>query len=340
MRFPDRLMLGLLCCGVFSAAVTARAQSFPLLELSWRAAEGCPAKAEVERQVLALLGGPTESASRVKASVRAWRGEDTRWHVDIHTETQGVQGERKVDGETCKAVAEASALILAMAVDPEAVAATAMRTEEPVPTRDPSDRPPPLRVVPVLPAYSPPLPAALPVDIPTPETPVGASIAPLAGLDLGSLPGVAPWFGASLALVQGRGRFEGRMVFVPERSATVPSQDGPGGSFALTAFGLAGCHEVAGNSPRLSLCGGLEGGVMRAEGFGVTDPGDADPLWLSVTPSLLVQWRLASYVSLRSEIAAGIPLRRPSFYLEPYGEVHRASPVVGRVSVGPQLEFP
>lgn len=336
------LLTGTVAALVVSVAGSASAQGESFLELAWRAPEECPSQAEVEAQVAELLGGPTAAASRVKAQVHAWRGEDALWHVEIRTVTGGVKGERLIDGETCVSIAGACALILAMAVDPEAVAAKAMEVE--APAWDPNDRPPPLSVKPqaglVGLRLSPPLPAIPSPDEVTPPEPVGTTLAPLVGLDVGTLPSVAPWFGGSVGLSRGNSRLEARLTFLPEQEKTLSDRPTTGGRFDLTALGVAFCREVAGSGASLSLCGGVEVGVVRARGFGVTDPAEANPLWLSLTPSLLGQWPLSTRLSLRLEAMAGVPLRRPGFDLEPYGEVHRASPVIGRFSVGPQLHFP
>jgi hypothetical protein len=337
-----RLLTGTVAALVVSVAGSSSGQSDSFLELSWRAPEECPSQAEVEAQVAELLGGPTAAASRVKAQVHAWRGEDALWHVEIRTVTGSVEGERLIDGETCASIAGASALILAMAVDPEAVAAKAMEVE--APTWDPSVRPPPLSVKPqggaVGPRLSPPLPAIPSPGEVIPPEPVGTTLAPLVGLDVGTLPNVAPWFGGAVGLSRGDSRLEARLAFLPQQEKTLSDRPMTGGRFDLTAFGVTFCREVTGRAASLSLCGGVEVGMVRARGFGVTDPAEANPIWLSLTPGLLGHWPLSTRLSLRLEAMAGVPLRRPGFDLEPYGEVHRASPVVGRFSVGPQLHFP
>lgn len=312
------------------------------LDLSWRAPQSCPTKSEVESQVHELLGGSVQSTTVVSARVHAWRGEDALWHVEVRTVVDGRPGERRVDGESCEAVAQAASLILAMAVDPEAVAAAAMKHEQRAVDWDPHERPDPLAVGP-LPAtdlVAAPLPVVPLVEKLVPPEPVGVYVGPAAGVDVGTLPALAPWVGGSLGIDRGGSRLEARVAFLAEQTEELGQPRAAGGRFALTAFGLWACHVVVGPSPSLDLCGGIETGILHAEGFGVTDPGEADPAWLSVTPSVVTRWPLSGWLSLRSDLSIGVPLRRPAFELEPYGDVHRAAPVVGRVSVGPEIDFP
>ena len=313
------------------------------LQLSWRAPEPCPPQSEVESQILELLGGRTQSTTMVHAKVEAFRGEDALWHVDVHTVVDGQLGERRVDGENCEAVAEAAALILAMAVDPDAVAVTAMKNVEPAaPAWDPHDRPEPLRVGPLsaLHLTAVPLPVVPLAKRVVPSTPVGTYLGPLVGMDVGTLPAVSPWVGGAVGLVRGESRLEARVGFLAEQTKELEHPSEAGGRFSLTAFGLWACHEVAGPAPSLDVCGGLETGILHAEGFGVTDPGEAAPAWLSLTPSLVGRWPLNSWLSVRSNLSLGLPLRRPAFELEPYGDVHRASWLIGRMSIGPEIDFP
>jgi hypothetical protein len=160
-----------------------------------------------------------------------------------------------------------------------------------------------------------------------------------AGLDAGTLPRTATWFGAGVTGSRGDLRLEARAVFFSEQTTHLRQPSSAGGDFDLTAAGLTLCQAVWTRSPTLDLCGGLEAGLFRARGFGVTDPSKADPLWLSITPGVVGTWPLGSALSLRLEASGGIPLKRPGFDLDPYGQVHRASPVTGRLSFGPQLHF-
>ncbi len=79
---------------------------------------------------------------------------------------------------------------------------------------------------------------------------------------------------------------------------------------------------------------------MHTWGWRVTDPTTADRRWISVGPGVDTRWHVAGSWDVAFEAQAGIPLKRPGFHLAPYGEVHRASPVVLRAAIGPELHFP
>lgn len=324
------------------AEPVAAGESSDRLVLVWSAPSPCPSQGQLESQVRDLIGTPTEAAARVEATADAWRGEDALWHVAIRTKTGTALGERRVDGESCDAVAQATALILAMSIDPEAVSAKALGVApNPAPLSwDPSVRPSPLRVLEHAPVVqASPLPAVPPVAMEMQETTWGL-VGVVGGVDAGSLPDVSPWIGGVAAVSRGRERMELEVAFLAQQTEHLQTPSSAGGHFDLTTVGLAACHDVWRSSATISLCGGIHVGVMRARGFGVTDPGSADPLWLSLVPSAVGAWPLGNGISLRLEVEGGLPLRRPGFDLEPYGEVHRASPVVARAAFGPQIQFP
>jgi hypothetical protein len=101
----------------------------PELSLRWRAPEGCPAAATVEAEFVRLLGGADRAASdkrlRVVATVRRLATE--KWAVTLQTDVGGDIGRRTIEGDSCRAVTSAAALILAMTLDPEAASRSTER---------------------------------------------------------------------------------------------------------------------------------------------------------------------------------------------------------------------
>src|SRR5688500_9862962 len=96
--------------------------------LSWSAPRGCPDRAGVLQRMTRLLGRPPGAANQPRFSVR---GEVTElsdraprgYRVRLVSVTAEAPSERRVDGVSCERVTDAAALILAMAIDAEAVAA-------------------------------------------------------------------------------------------------------------------------------------------------------------------------------------------------------------------------
>jgi hypothetical protein len=144
----------------------AQLASFPV-DLTWSAPAECPPREAVLDEVARLLAAAHE---RAHATARAdvVRDERGRWHAALSVDARDAHGERVLEADGCSAIASATALIIAVAVEggilPQQTA------------------PPPVETAPA------PLAAALP---PTP--PASQLIIAAAGvIDDGLLPSLAP----------------------------------------------------------------------------------------------------------------------------------------------------
>src|SRR3954469_20446926 len=125
------------------------AQPNTTLRIVWTAPEGCPISSEVEASIQALLGHPPrmndDQEVEVKASARL--EPDGLWHGQLDTRLGSKTGRRTLQAESCRAVADATALIVALMIDPDAVAA-----HRPSPSGSASAAPPPSSAPPASPA--------------------------------------------------------------------------------------------------------------------------------------------------------------------------------------------
>jgi hypothetical protein len=103
----------------FAAPADAQEPPAPV-KLEWLAPAGCPATAAVLAQVERILG-PATSAERKDVTARAVvsRAGHGRWQVALTTRVGAWTGERSFSADSCKALADATALIVALTVDPE-----------------------------------------------------------------------------------------------------------------------------------------------------------------------------------------------------------------------------
>jgi hypothetical protein len=155
---------------------------------------------------------------------------------------------------------------------------------------------------------------------------------------LGALPDLGIGVDAGAALLLSRLHFALAAAVYPMRSTTLDG-GGAGGDVWL-AFGSAwGGYAVLLEPVNIALGVGLEVGVMSAEGFGVPEPDSGAGVWLMPYASGVGFVPIALPLGLRFELAVGIPVFRPPFVLEGLGQVHQASPVIGRISLGPELRF-
>jgi hypothetical protein len=87
------------------------------LELSWEAPAGCPNGDSVVAEVTRLTGKADSSGLSARANVS--QTPDQRWRVLINLSGSAV-GHRELTADTCAQLAKASALIVALAANPEA----------------------------------------------------------------------------------------------------------------------------------------------------------------------------------------------------------------------------
>jgi len=348
----------------------ARAQASNLV-LEWDAPADCPDAAYVRGQVERLLGGGKLSATaRLVARARAARFGQA-WQVHLTTQREGSPAaERKLQAESCRSLADATALIIAVAVDPASVAAAraagldaSVALAPDAAALDagidaPEEAPPPALVVPTGEAAdaadaqppeaggppSPRAPAESAPSPPAPPEPAGAlpRLGGIVGIeiagDLGTLPGAAYGVIADAGLRLGSWRALGRGFFWPPVHGSAAGSTG-GGDFELLGGALNTCYAFPWRDVEVGPCAGLEAGSLRGSGTGVGLASSGSGLWLAATAGGLGMWRFLPAWALRLELGAAVPLRRDRFVLDNVGFVHQAAPVSGRAALGAELRF-
>lgn len=251
------------------------------VELSYRAPSGCPSEARLIEQVEALLQHPLESKVGVRAvSVELDSAPDLfQLHLGFSGGEQDL--DRVLEDPDCAALIEAAALIIAIALDPEA-----MGEVEPPPGRP---RPPPIDGL---------LAPGIPFEIPYPR--LGLSV--FGGLDLGR-----GALGADLsvagAILWSRLRFELQLLWALPRTVL-------GGELGLYAAQGRACIDLLGlGALELPLCPGLELGALERR---VGPAAVQRELWVAATPSLSLVALLTGHLAIRLEAQGLVPLSAPT----------------------------
>lgn len=173
-----------LCAG---ARVAAAQESDHPITLRWEAPDGCPSRDAVLEDVDRLLGGrPSASAGkRLKTTARVTRAGDGVWELALRTESDSGKGERKLRATSCRTIADAAALIIALGFDPVAVALQSRPASPVIPApAPPGPASPGAPATPDLPGsagatgVSPPAPLSQPAPLSPPES-VGLTPWPL-----------------------------------------------------------------------------------------------------------------------------------------------------------------
>jgi len=293
----------------------------------------CPAQAEVIGEIERQLGGEVDWSKHAALGAVVEASPDAGgWRVVMTTRQP--EGFRELRGATCKEVAEAAALVIAMIIDPEALLAT---TTDPTPVEPGADD------------EVPGSPDTTTATAATAATTGGATTPVRWGLrgnivsDIGALPGVKPGVGLTAAATLGRWRVEVAGTYWFQRREPLADDPDIGGDLSMWTGAVRGCYGVRG----WLGCGGFEAGQVAGSGYGIQDPISNTSTWMAPTLSVARELKLSQWLSFFVSAEAALALRRPHFNvtvevedMDVVAEVHQPAPVVGRVLVGAEVGIP
>jgi hypothetical protein len=280
--------------------------------IRWEAPEGCPAAEVFRARVVENLGREVREGEVDARAVVAKKG--ARWQVDMTVKTAAGEGVRELEAASCQELAESTALILALTIDPmagsgeievveidrEAAADDAATTDDlrkEVATLG-DDEDPPLADL---------RREEKEIEIRTPYTPVDvdARFRLLVGGDLGSMPGAAPGIGAAIEIALGKWSGDIGVQTFAAQDALMPEEPMPKGAHvSVTSVVARACYA---DGPRRWRAGGCLGGdlmLVRSAQFGLDapEPESTDP---AGGPQLgaMFALRIAGPLSLRADVA-------------------------------------
>ena len=311
-----------LCC--LARASLAHAEEKDTVDFEWLAPEGCPSAGFVRTEIDSLLGGTARDRARQDLTVQATVERGALWLVTLETRSGTTAGHRTIEAVTCQALASATALIVALMIDPEAVAARAGKVKE----KEPS-----------------PPPATVPEPAPPPPRTERATFG-LAGIvaagNLGVLPAPDVGIGAEIGLVRRHWRAELRASYGLRNVRSDPLTDASGayGRFRVFAGTLAGCWMMLRAAVDLGPCAEAEFGVVHGEGVGPIEVASQYTPWFGLGAGGLVILKATSWLHFPLHADAVVPLWRPNFtfrYVD--NPIFRAWPVGGRLTAGVEVQF-
>ncbi len=287
------------------AAPLARADE--VVELSWSAPVGCPSRASVLKEVARLVVSAPSEPLYVQATVESAASDS--WSVEL-TMSGAVEGKRSLGAESCNAVAQAAAMIIALAVDPDSGAGQ--------PEEEAVEAPP---------------------DTSSEDAPLGSesqdgeaegsdSAPPQIGDQLHGIlhAGVVlegallPKFGWGFELgggVQWRWlRADLSFGLVPQVSASLPERAAVGGQFLLGWVGIRGCAGHDFSAIGLHACATFRPGILRGTGTGTLEDSTGAAFVPALSGGALLRFPGTSRAGLELGAGATVPLRQPVFAVE------------------------
>ncbi|PCC73797.1 hypothetical protein [Nannocystis exedens] len=256
------------------------------LELRWPEVAKCPTAAEVAAAAEHLA--PAESRRPVVAAA-AITVDDTGYSLALSVQTADGVEQRHAHNVRCEPLAEATAVIVAVAAEPAGSGASR-------PARD-EEIPPGLRRTPPPEVRAPPA--------------VGAFVAAVGAVGPPSRP--APGLQAGLLVVWPRARLELRFhhtFAAPLRFAAAPAA---GAELQLSAAAARGGPRWSWRAWSLHLCAGLELGALTARGFGFPNNARSTGLWAAAVAGPGAQWRPRRWFSLGADVEAVVAFTRRGY---------------------------
>ncbi len=337
--------LGLVSTGARSAGAQAEV-SQERIQLDYRVPASCPLRSEFERNVTAR----TRLARFVDGK------HDRAFVVEVVSSPVGFDGrlsqpggaERTLSDKDCAEVVRALAVILAVAVDPEAALRAPTEpgaTGDPAPASGPLPPPPP----PIPAATRPASPLPPPSRPPPPRPParpikLSGGLGPLAFVSAGVAP--VALFGVGLGsrfdLESDGYKFGGGVSVLTARTGLL-GPDADASRYTWFAVRLDACpivFEVA-DSLELSPCAQADFGFLRGQGVDVVDPETQTGPWLTLGGAAQLRWRPVQSFFINGSGYLHANLQRDRFvFRRPFQVVHAVPAVSGGGLVSAGWHFP
>ncbi len=369
-RPVSRLLAAALAVGWASVGAAAESGA-ARVSLGWSAPAGCPDREQVLAETLKLLGDAP--AGRPLVARGAVSQSEEGFVLVLATELNGSHGTRHLQAARCADLAQPAALVLALAIDPDALSRIAESKSDsaaatpaagsvssavgslppiekapsplppPTPAPEPTAKPGASRKASVnteqsaAAAADPRLDAPPQDDGPTRASDLFVRVGAGGAVDVGTLPDAA--FGGVFTVAGHYERFELEARGALYGNQTKAVGQSAGGELALVSGGLGACYRVL-DVGNVAPCAGAEGSRLSGKGVGVSDPGSgAVWIWSGVLGARAAQ-PLTDTLALWVRVDAQIALNQPRFVLENVGAVHEPARLSGRGALGAEVRFP
>ncbi|MBZ5715813.1 hypothetical protein [Nannocystis pusilla] len=357
------------CAALLLAPGSAPAPTMP--EVRWEAPAGCPDEAAVRAQIAGLLArAPAGTGGAAQVTLRVESLPGGRWRLDATITSPEGQGRRSLEGDRCEALAEAAALLTAIAAAPglQGGPTPAPGVQEGLPPAPGSQEgpapgpgvqegllpapqvPPPVPEVdagelePELPAVDrEPEPPAAPAPGPAKRPPraLRATLGLGVGVGAGALPGPTALLRAAAGVRGRRWAVLLSQSFWLPRDFPAAGDERVGGRMWLAATGVRACGIVGKGRVEAPLCAGVEVGALRGRGIGeLMASRRATSAWAAASAGPGLHVRVAPRVALTASAELLVMLTRVRFEVTGRGAICCTSPVGVAGTAGLEVRLP
>jgi hypothetical protein len=276
------------------------------VELTWNAPAGCPDAQSVRDGIARGLATVAGRVARVQASVTVTAMDAEHWRAALELRGPDWTATRMLKGPSCAAVADASALVIVLAL-----AAELQEREVIVEAATPR-----------------------PVEAPRSSPTIGLG----AVVDTRALPSPAPGVALGAGWRWAQARVDLRVALFGAQPGRIEGQPDKGASFWLLTGSLRGCYLVGGVAA-VGPCAMAGLDRLAGHGFGPISSSDGSYVAPFLGGGLALELRMSRWVVPFFSAEAAFPLVRARFSIDHVGEVHQAAAVSFRGAAGVELRF-
>ena len=291
-----------LCAALLGSTGQAWAETAGSFSLTWAASEECSSLSQVQAEIARLVGGAIQlHEGDLEAKVVVSHG--PLWSADLTTLHAGQTGHRIIDAPSCKAVADAIALIIALLIDPDAAAANAQVPESEAPS------------------------------IPEPPKSNKPGWEFWAGVHaqgrVGTLPGADIGIGLALGLASPRWHTDVRWSYGLRRDQVASLPSGASGRFNILMGSLTECFNLGQAEWGWGPCAAVEAGRVSVRGYGATAGFSRQVLWLALGGGAFLSRAMGQHLRVLMEVDVVAPMYRPDYVFQDIPGVVFKAPAVG-----------
>jgi hypothetical protein len=295
------------------------------LSIDWQGPDDCDRGDAVRAKVTRLLGGSQRTLTAdVKVLVTVRHEKGSRYVAELETTTAAGGGTKRLEGESCDAIALASSVVIALSLDPNA-SLDAEPPEQPAPPPQPKKAPPkprprPKRAAP--PRYTFPY--------------LHGSVGVL--FELLSIPSAFTSAGVGVR----HGRFSLELAGGVYQPRDVSRVDRPkvGAELRLSSGELLGCFAALPfQLGAIEVCPGARVEYLSATAFGVSNPDHGGVMLGAGVGALRGRLRATSWLSATLDVAVAVRPFHPTFVLLGVGDVFEIPVVSPFARTGLSVEF-
>lgn len=309
-----------------TAATPAEQPEQQALSIDWQGPDDCERGDAVRSKVLRLLGGSQKSlTSGIKVTVTVRRDKRSRYVAVLETTTAAGGGSKRLEGESCDAIALASSVVIALSLDPNA----SLDAESP--EAEPEPKPKPKRA---------PKPRVVPKPRPAPKRDTFPYLHGSVGVLFQLLDIPSAFTSAGVGVRHRRFSIELGGAVYQRRELSLADKPKIGAELRLFTAELLGCYAVLPfEFGDVEVCPGFRLEHLTATARGVSNPDQAKVLMASGVGVLRGRLRATSWLS--ATLDAGVALRpfQPTFVLLGVGDVYETPALSPFARTGLALEF-